>query len=96
VLVREGDTVDAIFAAAIISNLSATQFSGWITPVSSLGPSGRMFGLAFPCAYFQQISLGAFTKGRDFLSLFPNFGALVCFIALYLLVSMRLLKKQEP
>ena len=87
--------IAAIFAAAIISNLPATQFSGWVTPVSSLGLSGRMFGLAFPCAYFQQISLGAFTKGRDFVSLFPNFAALVCFIAVYLLVSMLLLKKQE-
>ena len=27
----------AIFAAAIITNLPATQFSGWLTPVSSLG-----------------------------------------------------------
>jgi ribosome-dependent ATPase len=61
-----------------------------------LGPSGRVFGLAFPAAYFQQISLGAFTKGRDFSNLSPHFAALACFIAVYLGVSMVLLKKQEP
>jgi len=85
----------AIFAAAIITNLPATQFSGWLTPVSSLGLSGRLFGRAFPATYFQQISLGAFTKGRDLASLSPNFAALACFIAVYLIVSMALLKKQE-
>jgi len=88
--------IAAIFAAGIITNLPATQFSGWLTPVSSLGLSGRLFGRAFPATYFQQISLGAFTKGRDFGSLFPNFAALVGFIALYLVVSMALLNKQEP
>ena len=85
----------AIFAAAIITNLPATQFSGWLTPVSSLGYSGRIFGLAFPATYFEQISLGAFTKGRDFSSLFPNFAALACFIGVYLIASMSLLNKQE-
>ena len=85
----------AIFAAAIITNLPATQFSGWLTPVSSLGLSGRLFGRAFPATYFQQISLGAFTKGRDLASLSPNFAALACFIGVYLIMSMALLKKQE-
>lgn len=87
--------IAAIFAAAIITNLPATQFSGWLTPVSSLGSSGRLFGLAFPAAYFEQISLGAFTKGRDFNSLVRDFVALACFIAVYLIMSMLLLKKQE-
>ena len=87
--------IAAIFAAAIICNLPATQFSGWLTPVSSLGEAGRVFGLAFPSVYFQQISLGAFTKGRDFSSVAPNFAVLACFIAVYLVVSMAMLNKQE-
>ena len=88
--------IAAILGAGIIANLPATQFSGWLTPVSSLGLSGRLFGRAFPATYFQQISLGAFTKGRDFSSLLTDFAALGCFIAIYLIVSMALLKKQEP
>ena len=88
--------IAAIFAAGIITNLPASQFSGRITPVSSLGQSGRIFGLSFPPAYFEQISLGAFTKGRDFSSLVGNCEALVVFIVVYLAVSAMLLNKQEP
>jgi len=61
-----------------------------------LGQSARIFGLAFPAAYFQQISIGVFTKGRDFNSLLVNFAALAGFIAVYLVASIALLNKQEP
>ncbi len=87
--------IAAILAAGIITNLPASQFSGWLTPISSLGRFGRLFGHAFPSAFFQQISLGAFTKARDLPSLLPDLAALVCFIAVYLAVSIALLDKQE-
>ena len=54
--------VAAIFAAAILTMLSAIQFSGFLTPVASLSGSARVMGQAFPSTYFQQISIGAFTK----------------------------------
>ncbi len=88
--------IAAILAAGIITNLPASQFSGWLTPISSLGRSGRLFGRAFPSASFQQISLGAFTKARDLPSLMPDLGVLGCFIAVYLVLSIALLQKQEP
>lgn len=88
--------IAAILAAGIITNLPASQFSGWLTPISSLGQSGRLFGRAFPSASFQQISLGAFTKARDLPSLVPDLAMLGCFIAVYLVVSIALLQKQEP
>ena len=87
--------IAAILGAGIITNLPATQFSGWLTPISSLGETGRIFGRGFPATYFQQISLGVFTKGRDFNSLVPSFAALVSFIAIYVVVSIMLLPKQE-
>jgi ribosome-dependent ATPase len=87
--------IAAILAAGIITNLPASQFSGWLTPISSLGRSGRLFGHAFPSAFFQQISLGAFTKARDLPSLLPDLAALVGFIAVYLAISIALLDKQE-
>ena len=87
--------IAAILGAGIITNLPATQFSGWLTPISSLGEAGRIFGRGFPATYFQQISLGVFTKGRDFNSLVPSFAALVSFIAIYVVVSIMLLPKQE-
>jgi ribosome-dependent ATPase len=88
--------IAAILAAGIITNLPASQFSGWLTPISSLGRFGRLFGRAFPSAAFQQISLGAFTKARNLPSLVPDLAVLGCFIVVYLAVSMALLRKQEP
>jgi ribosome-dependent ATPase len=87
--------IAAIFATAIIIIIPAVNFSGFMTPVSSLNDSGRMFGLAFPFAYFQQISLGAFIKGLDWHQLWPTHLALAGFGLFYLAVSILLLRKQE-
>ena len=54
--------IAAIFATAILTTLPAVQFSGFITPVSSLSGSARIMGYGFPSSHFQQISLGTFTK----------------------------------
>ena len=54
-----------------------------------------MFGLAFPFAYFQQVSLGAFVKGHDWHQLWTNHLALAGFGILYLGVAILLLRKQE-
>ncbi len=87
--------ITAIFATAIISTLPAFQFSGFITPMSSLSGGARMMGFAFPTAYFQQISIGAFTKALDFADLFVNHLMLALFAVAYLLIGMSLLKTQE-
>ncbi len=87
--------IAAIFATSIIIIIPAVNFSGFMTPVSSLDASGRMFGLAFPFAYFQQVSLGAFVKGLDWHQLWTNHLALAGFGILYLGVAILLLRKQE-
>ncbi|MGA9725007.1 MAG: ribosome-associated ATPase/putative transporter RbbA [Candidatus Binatus sp.] len=87
--------IAAIFAAAIITTIPAMQFSGWLTPVSSLIGTARWVGLAFPSSYFQHISLGTFSKGLEFRSLVPDFAGLAGFIAIFLLASLMLLDKQE-
>src|SRR6516162_9905864 len=55
--------VAAIFATAILTILPAQNFSGLIVPVSSLSGGARAIGLGFPAGWFQQISVGTFTKG---------------------------------
>lgn len=87
--------IAAIFATAIISTVPALQFSGWLTPVSSLTGTARFIGLAFPSTYFQRISLGTFTKALEFGGLMPEFEALAGFTAIFLLTSAALLSKQE-
>lgn len=87
--------IAAIFASSIIIIIPTVNFSGFMTPVSSLEQSGRIFGLSFPSAYFQQVSLGTFVKGLGWHELWHNHLILIGFACAYLAVSILLLKKQE-
>ena len=87
--------IAAIIAAGIITTLPAVNFSGLLTPVSSLSGGAKVMGYLFPCAYFQQISVGTFTKALGFEELFFNFGMLAVFSFMYLLLGLGLLKTQE-
>ena len=85
----------AIFAAAIITILPAQQFSGMLVPVSSLNPAARLIGRLFPSSYFQQISVGAFTKALGFAVLWKNMAGIFVIFLVYMISSMLLLEKQE-
>lgn len=87
--------IAAIFATAIITMIPASQFSGWLTPLSSLTGTARWMGVAFPSSYFQRISLGTFTKALGFESLVVDFAVLAGFVVVFLLASVLLLDKQE-
>jgi ribosome-dependent ATPase len=87
--------IAAVFATSIIIVIPAVNFSGFMSPVSSLDTSGRLFGLSFPAAYFQQISLGAFVKGLGWESLWPDHLALIGFSIGFLALAVALLRKQE-
>ena len=84
-----------VVATAIISIIPAVNFSGLIIPVSSLTGAGRAFGLSFPPAWYQPISVGAFTKGLGWADLWPNVLALGGFCVLFFVVSLLLLRKQD-
>jgi len=85
----------AIFGTAIITTLPAISFSGYSSPVASLTPGAQMFSKIFPSGYFQQISLGTFTKGIGFEELMYSFEMLSLLITIYLLLALSLLKTQE-
>ncbi|MEN2988075.1 ribosome-associated ATPase/putative transporter RbbA [Tistrella sp. BH-R2-4] len=85
----------AIFATAIICMIPAVNFSGLLTPVSSLQGGGRLLGMAFPASWFQQISIGSFTKGLGFAELWPNHLALFLFATGFLIAAQLVLPKQE-
>jgi ribosome-dependent ATPase len=87
--------VAAIFAAGILTTLPAMQFSGFLTPISSLSGSARVMGQVFPSTYFQQISLGAFTKALGFADLTISMVAQAALAIGYLLVTLARLKTQE-
>ena len=87
--------IAAIFATAILAMVPTMNFSGFLTPVSTLGGGARFIGGFFPPPYFQQISVGSFTKGLGFSELWINHLALVGFSLAFFAAAAVLLKKQE-
>jgi ribosome-dependent ATPase len=87
--------VAAVFATAILSIIPAVNFSGLLTPVSSLSGAARLIGLTFPPAWYQPISVGAFTKALGLSDLWFNILILACFAIFYLIAAQAFLKKQE-
>ncbi len=85
----------AIFAAAIITILPATQFSGMFVPASSLTGGARIAARIFPSTYFQAICVGTFTKALGFAALWRDIVALLILALIYFTTSVVLLKKQE-
>jgi len=87
--------VAAVFGTTCLALIPTVSFSGLLVPVSSLSGAGRAIGLGFPSSWFQQISIGAFTKGLGFSELWPNYVALVGFTVLFIGAAALILRKQE-
>jgi ribosome-dependent ATPase len=88
--------IAALFGTAILTVLPATQFAGVMTPVSSLATEAQIVGRAFPMTYFVPISVGTFTKGLGVADLAADLAALMAFIPILTLLSVLLLRKQQP
>ena len=87
--------IAALFGTAILTSLPAVQFSGMLTPVSSLSGLAAAMGHGFPMMYFLRVSVGTFTKALEFRDLSDNLLAIAVFIPALLLLSLMLLRKQE-
>ncbi|HEY0183890.1 MAG TPA: ribosome-associated ATPase/putative transporter RbbA [Rhodopila sp.] len=87
--------IAALFGTSILTVLPATQFSGMMTPVSSLTGAAQLMGRGFPMSYFVPISVGAFTKGLGFGDLVGNLAGLAIFVPVLIGLSLLLLRKQE-
>jgi ribosome-dependent ATPase len=87
--------IAALFGAAILSMIPATQFSGLLTPVSSLAGAAVVIGRVFPMSYFLPITVGTFTKGLGLADLFTYHLKLLLFIPAFTLLSLLFLRKQE-
>jgi len=87
--------VAAIFAASILSVVPAVNFSGLLVPTTAIAGAARVIGLAFPSSWFQQISIGAMTKGLKLAELWPNYLMLAGFAILFVGAAALALPKQE-
>jgi ribosome-dependent ATPase len=87
--------IAALFATAMLTVIPATQFSGMLSPVSSLSGMGALFGNLFPMSYYLPISVGVFTKSLGFDELSRTMLILALFIPVLLTLSVLMLRKQE-
>ncbi len=87
--------IAAIFATAILAMIPTMNFSGFMTPVSTLGGGAKVMGAMFPAPYFQQISVGSFTKGLSFPDLWSNHLYLAGFGMSFFLIATFFLRKQD-
>ena len=87
--------VAAVFATAILSMVPAINLSGLLAPVSSLSGTAKILGLSFPSAWYQPITVGVFAKNLGFAALWPNIVAITTIAAVFLLLSLAFLRKQE-
>jgi ribosome-dependent ATPase len=87
--------VAAVFVTAILSVTTAVNFSGLLVPVSSLSGGARFLGLIFPAAWYQPISVGAFTKALGLSDLWFNLIILTAFVLFYFVAAHIALQKQE-
>jgi ribosome-dependent ATPase len=87
--------IAATVGTAILTVVPAVNFSGLVTPVSTLTGGARIVGLFFPAGWFQQISVGTFTKGLGIAELWPCILALAGFTFTFIAVAALALKKQE-
>jgi ribosome-dependent ATPase len=87
--------IAAIFATAILSVLPAIQFSGFLSPVSSMSADAQAIGRAFPGTYFQHLSVGTFTKALDFAGVAGDLVALAALIVAINALARAALRTQE-
>nr|WP_245959225.1 ABC transporter permease [Psittacicella hinzii] len=88
--------VAGLFLTAIVLMVPTMNFSGMMSPTSSLPTWLSTLAHLFPGAWFQQISLGGFTKALSFTSFLVPYLALSIIYLVYLTLANLFLKKQEP
>jgi ribosome-dependent ATPase len=87
--------IAALVGTAVITTVPAVQFSGMLTPVSSLTGMAAILGYGFPMTYFLRIIVGTFTKGLGLQELAGSLVSLALFIPALIGLSLIFLRKQE-
>jgi len=86
----------AIIVATILSTLLAMQYSGIMTPVSSMTGATHAIARSFPPMYYQNVITGTFMKGVGFDVLWPDLLFLLGFAAFIVSVAHALFRKRVP
>lgn len=87
--------IAALFMTMLGTMIPVMQFSGMLSPVSSLVGMGAVIGNLYPASHYLTISRGVFNKGLGFAALQGSFWPLLIAVPLILGLSIVLLRKQE-
>ena len=87
--------IASLVAAFALTLVPSFEFSGLISPASSLVGGAEVFSRIFPARYFVNISVGTFTKAIGFPELAWNFVFLLAAYITIQTLTVLLLKKQE-
>jgi len=87
--------VGGMFVTMILTMTTSFQYSGLLSPVSSLEGGSYLFGRLFPTSYFLDICVGSFAKDLHLVDLIENYGILILFFLVLSAASTFLLKRQQ-
>ena len=87
--------IAAIFMTIIGTMVPVVQFSGLLTPLSSLEGSGKWIGTIYPATYMLAISRGVYNKALGFADLSSQFWPMLASVPVILIVTVAMLRKQE-
>ena len=87
--------IAALFGTALATILPASQFSGMITPVTSLEGLAKFIGEIYPTSYYMISSRGAFSKALGMADLLPMITGLAVAAMAFTLLGIALVKKQD-
>ncbi|PXX33598.1 MULTISPECIES: ribosome-associated ATPase/putative transporter RbbA [Burkholderia] len=87
--------IAAIFMTIIGTLIPVVQFSGLLTPLSSLEGSGKWVGTVYPATYMLAISRGVYNKALGLADLSSQFWPLLAAVPVILIMTGLLLRKQE-
>ncbi|MEP3439442.1 MAG: ribosome-associated ATPase/putative transporter RbbA [Hoeflea sp.] len=87
--------VTAVFASTILSVMPTLQFSGMMTPVSSLEGPARLLGSFWPTTWYMAVSVGTFTKGLGLAEMSGALMRLAAFGPVFTVLAILALRRQE-
>ncbi|WP_080439059.1 ribosome-associated ATPase/putative transporter RbbA [Burkholderia ubonensis] len=87
--------IAAIFMTIIGTLIPVVQFSGLLTPLSSLEGAGKWIGTLYPATYMLAISRGVYNKALGLGDLWPQFWPMIASVPVLLAATVALLRKQE-
>ncbi len=94
VAILVGTQVAAIIITSILTLTPSFMYSGFLVPVSSLGPNARLYTNSSPATYYIDLIRKIMVKGATFVNLRSDIGILILFSIVLYGICISLFKKR--